>query len=211
MFSSLYETCLTILNYKLSYLEFYATVFGLASTYLATQKHWLTWPIGLVNIVLSFFLFHWFQLYADMLLQIFYFILSIFGWIYWRKAQEEKTAQKKLNNLEIGWGTLFVIVTTLALGIVQVYLPTLLPQLFKLASTYPFWDASIVALSIYATFLLAKQRRENWIVWLLVNSLASTLYFVKEMYFTGSMYVVFFFLALFGIWKWKKIKITDPK
>lgn len=208
MFSSLYETSVTIFSYKLSYLEFFATIFGLASVYLATQKNWLTWPIGMFNIGLSFFLFHWFQLYADMLLQIFYLILSIYGWIYWRKAKTEQIHYTKLSKNQIGWGTLFIILITLKLGIIQIYLPTILPQFFKLAPSYPFWDASIVALSIYATFLLAKQRIENWFIWLAVNSLASTLYFVKEMYFTSIMYLIFFCFAFVGMYKWRKINLN---
>jgi nicotinamide mononucleotide transporter len=107
MFSFLYDTFFTILDYRLSYLEFFATLFGLASVILATQKNGLTWPIGLVNIVLSFFLFHKFQLYADMLLQVFYLVLSISGWIYWSKAETEK----KFVNW--GYGSKGIFATTL--------------------------------------------------------------------------------------------------
>lgn len=209
MFSFLFDTFFTILDYKLSYLEFFATLFGLASVILATQKNGLTWPIGLVNIVLSFFLFHKFQLYADMLLQVFYLVLSISGWIYWSKAETEKKIETPFNFKKILIGLGLVIVLTFSIAYLQIQLPTLLPDFFKKAPSYPFWDALIVSLSIYGTFLLARQIRENWLVWLVVNSLASTLYAIKEMYFTSILYVLFFILAYVGWRNWKKINLIS--
>jgi nicotinamide mononucleotide transporter len=203
MFSFLYDTFFSILDYKLTYLEFFATIFGLLGVILATQKNWLTWPIGIFNIILSFFLFYHFQLYADMFLQVFYLVLSISGWIYWKKNDGEKKQEFKFDFIKICWSLLFIVIASIAIGYMQIQLPKLLPGIFISAPSYPFWDATIVSLSIYGTFLLARQIRENWLVWLIVNSLACTLYAVKEMYFTSILYSIFFILAIIGWLKWK--------
>lgn len=203
MFDFFYDTAFKILEYKLTYLELFATIFGLLGVILATQKNWLTWPIGIFNIILSFFLFYHFQLYADMFLQVFYLILSISGWIYWKKDATSKNQAFKFNLVKISWSIIFIFSASLLIGYIQLQLPKLLPSVFKSAPSYPFWDATIVSLSIYGTFLLARQIRENWIVWMLVNTLATILYGIKEMYFTSILYSIFFILAIIGWIKWK--------
>lgn len=205
MFDFLYEPIVRILEYDLTYLEFFATLFGLTSVMLATQKNWLTWPIGIVNVILSFFLFHYFQLYADMLLQVFYLVLSISGWIFWSKKSQSKSEANQIKRNHIIIGLIFVGSFTFLLGTFQNQLPSLLPDFFKHAPSYPYWDATIVSLSIFGTFLLARQIRENWLIWMLVNCLACTLYAVKEMYFTSILYSLFFLLAIVGWFKWKNI------
>jgi nicotinamide mononucleotide transporter len=138
-----------------------------------------------------------------MFLQVFYLILSISGWIYWKKDATDKNQAFKFNLLKISWSLIFIFSASLLIGYIQLQLPKLLPSVFKSAPSYPFWDATIVSLSIYGTFLLARQIRENWIVWMLVNTLATILYGIKEMYFTSILYSIFFILAIIGWIKWK--------
>lgn len=82
-FLNINNICLTPFGYPLSYVELVGILTGLLSVWLAAKSHILTWPIGLVNVAAFFFLFYQVCLYSDMLLQVFFFVTTCYGWYYW--------------------------------------------------------------------------------------------------------------------------------
>ena len=72
-------------------------------------------------------------------------------------------------------------------------------------ASFPYWDASILGLSIVAQFLLARRRLENWLVWIAVDLLAIGLYWTKDLYPTAALYFVFLILATVGYFNWRRI------
>ncbi|MBK9960819.1 MAG: nicotinamide mononucleotide transporter [Saprospiraceae bacterium] len=76
------HTMFSLLGYPVSYMEFVGTVFGIAGVWLAAKANILTWPVGLVNIILFFLIFYQVQLYSDMFLQIYFFMISLYGWFF---------------------------------------------------------------------------------------------------------------------------------
>src|SRR4051794_32655767 len=73
-----------VMGYPLSYIELIGTLFGLISVYYASKADILTWPTGIINEVFLFVLFYQVQLYADMFLQIYFLIVTVFGWYKWK-------------------------------------------------------------------------------------------------------------------------------
>ncbi|MBM9547554.1 nicotinamide mononucleotide transporter [Leptospira sp. 201903074] len=199
---SLNYTLIVCFGYPLSLLELFGTSSGLACVYLASRNHILTWPVGIFNSICFFFLFFQIQLYSDMLLQIYFFGSSIYGWWIWRKKSGQFL---KIHSM--GWRKnailLFIIlVSTYLLGKFTLYLPGLLPNIFKMPPSFPYWDAFTTTASIVANFLLARRTLESWFLWVLVDVVCIGLYFLKEIPFVTAEYIVFLLIAFYGCYHW---------
>jgi nicotinamide mononucleotide transporter len=195
----------TILEYPMSYIEFIGTLFYLASVILIAQKKMITWPIGIISVILYGILFYQIQLYSDTIEQIYYLGASVYGWIFWKKNNEENKTHfhvSKPKTLLIWCGsTLFIslIVTVLMLNIHNI-----LPTIFPAPASFPFWDALTTVMSFVAMFLMARKRVESWVYWIIVDIIGIILYFVKDVKFISLLYVILLFITIRGAYKWYK-------
>lgn len=203
LFFEIANTAFTIIGYPISYVELIGTLFGLISVYFASRANILTWSTGIVNEVFLFILFFQVHLYADMFLQVYFFIVTIYGWYNWNAT----TAENKIEatNTKARWLiTVIIIVGSLLSGFIIKNIHLYLPGYFKVAAAYPFTDSFVMVLSIVATVLLAKKKIENWHLWILVDAICVVLYFKKGVYFLSLEYLIFLGLALYGLYHWKK-------
>ncbi|SFW64238.1 nicotinamide riboside transporter PnuC [Chitinophaga sancti] len=191
----------TIMGYPLSYIELLGTLSGLISVYYASRGNVLTWPTGIINEIALAILFYQVQLYADMFLQVFFFVVTIFGWYHWKSNKADvpitRLRHKKWYLLSLGAGTLL-------LGTCIKNLPQWLPVYFPHPAAYPYIDSFVTVASILATILLAKKQLENWIFWIVVDVISVGLYQVKGINFLSIEYVIFLGLASWGLWQWHK-------
>jgi nicotinamide mononucleotide transporter len=193
----------SVLGYPISYVELIATLSGLISVYYASRANILTWPTGIINELFSFILFFQVQLYADMFLQVYFFIVTIYGWYYWKtNTVEKKVATVTFRNRLLLAGV--IVVGTIAFGFLFQNIYLLIPSIFAGPAAYPFTDSFIMMLSIMATILLAKKQIENWALWITADVLAVVLYFKKEIYFLSLEYLIFGGLASYGLYHWNK-------
>jgi nicotinamide mononucleotide transporter len=200
----------TALDYPMSYLEFFGVLFGLVAVWLSAKANIWSWPIGIVNVTLAFFLYYQIQLYPDMFLQVFFFITNVLGWIRWanpRKGEEDKKNELKVSLLQfrqfIGIG-LIGISGTLLMGALASRLHEWFPFLFQIPGSFPFIDSFITVMSIVATYFMIQKKVESWIIWIMVDVIATYLYFIKGVKFYSLEYLVFTILAAFGFWNWRK-------
>lgn len=199
-----------ILGYKLSYLECLGTVSGLIAVWLSAKTKVLSWPIGIVNVILSFFLYYQIQLYPDMFLQIFFFVTNAIGWWKWTHPLPEEEDQKK--ELKVSFmglrSIVFVSVTgiagTILLGALASSLHAWFPKIFPLPSALPYADSFIMMMSIITTFYMIRKKIECWIIWIVVDIVATYLYYVKGIMLYSILYFVFTIIAGFGLWNWIK-------
>jgi nicotinamide mononucleotide transporter len=207
-FFDIENTAFSIIGYPISYVELIGTVFGLISVYYASKANILTWSTGIVNEVFLFILFFQVHLYADMFLQVYFFIVTIYGWYNWNTSTiENKIA---VISTKARWLiTIIIIAGSLLSGLLIKNIHLYLPNYFKVAAAYPFTDSSVMVLSIVATVLLAKKRIENWHLWILVDAICIILYFKKGVYFLSLEYLIFFGLASYGLYQWKKQLVND--
>lgn len=192
-----------VLEYPVSYIELIGTVFGLISVYYASKANVLTWPTGIINEIALFALFFQIQLYADMLLQVFFLVVTVFGWYSWGNKTEEVPISRMSRRMASVYG-LILLTGTILTGILVQQFHRWMPAYFPLPATYPFADSFVMVASILATFLLAKKRIETWVLWIVVDVVSVVLYFMKDTYFLSLEYVVFLGLATFGLLQWRK-------
>ncbi|MCB0491854.1 MAG: nicotinamide mononucleotide transporter [Cyclobacteriaceae bacterium] len=206
-----------IWGYSMSYLEFFGTVAGGIAVWLAARANIWSWPIGLINVTLFFFLFFQIQLYPDMFLQVFFFVTNIMGW--WRWAHPKPEEEDKKNELRISFMpikqlavfSLIGILGTILMGAFASNLHDWFSIVFNQPSAFPYLDSFVTVMSIVATYLMIQKKVECWMIWIVVDVVATGLYFAKGIKFVGIEYLLFCFLAAFGLWKWiKEYKSYSP-
>ena len=201
------NTAFEIWAYPISFIELIGTLFGLASVYLATRANILTWGTGIVNEFFLFILFFQVQLYADMFLQIYFFVVTLYGWYSWKaKAIENKISETSLQN-KLLLATI-ILIGSLTSGFLLSNIHLYLSAYFKKEAAYPYVDSFVMVSSITASILLAKKKIENWYLWILIDLVCIVLYFKKGIYFLSLEYLIFLGLASYGLYHWKN-KIKD--
>ena len=175
-----------ILNYPLSYLEFAGWLSGIVAVALSSMANVWSWPIGIVNVILSFFLFYQVQLYPDMFLQLFFFITNLMGWWRWthpRKDEQDTKLKLKVSRTQpIGLLILLFLTFTLSgiLGWLASDLHHLVPSVFSKPSASPYLDSLVMVLSVVATYLMVQKKVECWAIWIAADVIATYLYFVRD-------------------------------
>lgn len=178
-------------------LEIVATTTGLLCVWLTARQNIWAWPIGLVNVGCFFFMFLEVKLYADMMLQVVFFILSVYGWIVWltkREGAKVRPTRSLKPPLAVSLGILAVAVT-LAWGyLLHTYTD----------ASIPYADAFIATLSLIAQYLLSSKILQNWIVWIAVDVLSVGMYAYKELYSLAFLYLIFLGIATSGYISWRR-------
>ena len=199
---------LTVLGYGMSYVEFFGTVAGFIAVWLAARGHVLSWPIGIINVILLFFLFYQVQLYPDMFLQIYFFGTNLAGWWRWKNPEHFEADRKKelkvsfLTLRERAAGLIAVLAGTLVMGFAASRLHQWAPALFSLPSAFPLADSFVTIASILAQYWMLQKKAECWILWILADVVATVLYFQKGILFLSLEYGIFCFIALAGFLNW---------
>ena len=180
-------------------LEITAVIFGFASVWYSKQNNILVFPTGLISTsIFVYLLFKW-QLIGDMMINGYYFVMSLYGWYIWtRKIDSEHVTpiSKTTKNEQFLVGVIFI--TTLLMVFV-VY------QIFEMWTSWvAYVDTFTTALFFVGMWLMAKRKIENWIFWIIADIISVPLYFYKGFTFTSLQYLSFTILAIFGFLAWKK-------
>lgn len=180
-----------------SLLEIVATLTGLLSVWLTARENIWCWPIGLINVFCFFYMFYEAKLYADMSLQVFFFVLSIQGWIIWltKRGTAKVRPTKRISLQMVAWLGVVLVVVTIAWGYVLATYTD---------ASIPYMDAFIATLSVIAQFLLSSKRLENWHCWIAVDVLSIGMYLYKGLDTVAFLYLIFLVIAVAGLISWKK-------
>jgi len=197
-------------GYPMSYLEFFGTIAGFVAVFLASRANIWSWPIGLINVTLFFFLFYQVQLYPDMFLQVFFFVTNLMGW--WRWTHPKPGEEDRKKELRVSFMPLKHIVFlgvvgflgTVVFGAMASRLHEWFPIVFHKPSAFPYLDSFVTVMSIITTFLMIQKKIESWIIWIVIDVVATYMYFMKGIKFVGIEYLVFCFIATYGLFNWIK-------
>lgn len=182
-----------------NYIEVVGAIAGLIYLYPEIkQKSWV-WPFGALTAILFIVIYFKNKFYADMGLQYYYLIISLYGWYNWsfsKKIKKEK--QLKVSNIPLSIFLLSIIFTSIVYTVILYVLKNYTD------STVPYGDSFTTALSITATWMLARKYIEMWFLWIVVNLISLILYFYKGMHPMGLLYVVYFIMSFYGYFQWRK-------
>ena len=188
-----------IFNYLLqNWLEFTAVFFAILYLILAVNQNILCWVAGIVSSILYFFIMQSAGLYMEAYLQIFYVFMGLYGWLQWRKGNQID------NNFIVNtWSMLkhfYAISFILALSV----LSGLLLKSYTDA-VLPFFDAFVTWGAVVATYMVAKKLLENWIYWLVIDSISILLFISRDLLPTAFLFGLYIVIIFFGYKSWKKV------
>lgn len=182
------------------WLQWIAVVLSVAEVlYARANKIWL-YPTGIAAILLSIYLLYISGLFAECLLNLYYIVMSVYGWWLWVKKKNHPPVAVSYCN-QHDW--------RIVLAIVVIGWPLLVFLLKKFTdSTVPVWDAWVSATAWAGMWLLAKRKIENWVLLNISNAFAIPLLFYKQLPLFAVLTVFLFVVAVQGYFKWRKI-ISD--
>ena len=179
-------------------LEICAVVFGIASVIFAKKESILVYPTGILSTMIYVYICYQFTLYGDLIINIYYTLMSIFGWYMWSRMLDNKkldisktTQQDKLKA--------FGIFTATALFVVLVYL-----YFNRFDRMTDYFDTFTTGIFFAAMWLMANKKLAHWSLWIVGNIISVPLYFIKGLGFSGIQFTIFLILAYQGYFAWKK-------
>lgn len=168
---------------------------GLTVWLLVRQNIW-NWPIGIANNLIFGVLFYNQRLYADMTLQLFFLLLSIYGWISWLRG---KTGE---GGLRVTRTPLQTAIVCAGIGIVATWAATL--YLTRINDSAPFLDALTTVMSLIAQYLMTRKYLENWTIWIVVDIISIGLYSSKHLYLTSVLFAIYIAMCTVGAIEWRR-------
>ncbi|MDH4873611.1 nicotinamide riboside transporter PnuC [Pseudomonas sp. BN515] len=181
----------------MSPLELLAASLGVLAVWLTVRQNLWCWPIGLVMVLMYSWIFFEVKLYSDMLLQLVYAGLQLYGWWQWTRGgtQHDGRRVSRLSVQSLGLGLLAGALGSLGLGYAMANWTD---------AAAPWWDAALTAFSLVAQFWMAHKRLECWVLWIVVDVLFVGLFLSKELYLTAALYGLFTLLAVQGWRTWRR-------
>lgn len=183
--------------------ELSGSVFGLIYVLLSIRQSIYTWPAGIITSLLYCWIFLEAKFYAGMGLQVYYVIISIYGWWNWSHGGQSGSGEEMLRvsyTTRDLWIKLFVL--NLFLTLLMYYLLSRYTD-----SPIPFGDAFTTSLSIIATWMLARKKIEQWLIWIFIDLVSVGLYMYRGLYPTVFLFIVYAVMAVIGFYEWRK----EPK
>jgi nicotinamide mononucleotide transporter len=192
-----------------NYIELFGAVTGIIYVFLEIRQTIWLWPVGIVTSAVYIWVFFTGKIYADMTLQVYYLVISIFGWYWWAKGRKGKnsavddtgkTGKEVLSVTHVR--PITAVVLTVVFALLFTFMWLVLSKLTD--SPVPVRDAFITSLSIVATWMLARKIFEHWYLWIIVNFVSAVLFVTRGLYPTVVLYIVYGVMSFAGLAAWKK-------
>lgn len=183
----------------MSGLELFAAALGVIAVWLTVKQNPWCWPIGLVMVLLYTWIFFDVKLYSDMLLQVVYAGLQVYGWWQWTRRGAADSGR-----IVTSLGSSSLLLSLAAGALVSLVLGAAMAHFTDAAS--PWLDAALTGYSLVAQVWMAQKRVQCWPLWILLDVIFVGLFLYKALYLTAGLYALFTLLAVQGWRDWR----ADP-
>ena len=181
-------------------LEAIAVILGLLSVYFAKRNQIAVYPTGMLSTIIFVYILFKANLLGDMVINAYFFLVSIYGWYFWSHKKEKKTVNpiSVMDPLEKKWW--FILFIIILFSIAGIYI---------LFDKWNNWSAPIdcftTGLFFIGMWFMARKRLEHWIFWIVGDIISIPLYLFKGLALTSIQYFIFTLIAIFGYIQWKQI------
>ncbi|MBZ9729607.1 nicotinamide riboside transporter PnuC [Salegentibacter sp. JZCK2] len=180
-------------------LEIIAVIFGFLSVLYSKQNNILVYPTGIISTMIFVYLLWQWELLGDMMINAYYFSMSIYGWYIWtRKIDEEHFTPITNTTRKENWQSLFIFIATL------IFVFAVYEYFDKWTSWTAYVDTFTTAIFFVGMWQMANRKLENWIFWIIGDVISVPLYFYKGLTLTALQYFVFTIIAIYGYKAWQK-------
>lgn len=207
-------------GYDLSWIEAVGTIAGLLCIGLASLEKISNYFFGLINVTLFGIIFFQIQLYASLLLQVFFFAANIYGWYAWSRQTSQNEAELKIRWLPLPKALSWLAVCVVSIGLMTVFINPVFAFLTRvaviimqesqngkasgcssgIATCNP--NACMMVLSIVAMILMTRKYVENWLLWVIINVISVVIFALQGVYAMSLEYIILTFIALNGSRMW---------
>lgn len=180
-------------------LEIVAVLFGFMSVWFSKQNNIWVFPTGMISTAIFVYLLLKWSLLGDMMINAYYFIMSVYGWYIWTRKVDAThvTPITVATKKEHQYSVMIFIGTLIFVFFVYKWFD-------KWDSWTAYVDTFTTAVFFVGMWLMAKRKLENWIYWIIGDIISIPLYFYKGFTFTSFQYLIFTIIAIFGYLAWKK-------
>ncbi|WP_179467186.1 nicotinamide riboside transporter PnuC [Chryseobacterium sp. H1D6B] len=195
-------------------LEASGAFFGIISVYFSIKKNIWVYPTGIISTLIYVYILFNFGLLGDCMINIYYTVMSVYGWILWNKNSKDHI------HVEVTWASkkewifasiLFIVSLTFVTFIY--YYKPYIDNKFSMEGAnlglyhldWANWlDVLTTSIFLVGMWFMAKQRIENWIFWIIGDFICMPMMIFKELGITSVQYLVFTIMAILGYLNWKK-------
>jgi len=180
-----------------SLLEWVAVTCGVASVFFSMRESILVYPTGIISVLIYIYITIQYKLYADMGVNAYYFVMSVYGWYYWTNTDGKKDQVPVTTNSGIE-NVYSILILVVSFGMLTFVLMNYTD------SDVPIWDATTTSFAITGMWLMARKKLENWIAWIISDLISIPLYFYKGLTLTSFQFLIFTILAIMGFFAWRR-------
>lgn len=173
-----------------------------------------------MNVILFAIIFFQIQLYASLLLQLFFFAANIYGWYAWSRQTNDNETELRIRWLPLPKAIAWLATCIIAIGLMTFYIDPVFAFLTHVAVTimqmpglqvtmpvlqpdaFPFWDSCMMVLSIVAMILMTRKYVENWLLWVIINVISVVVFALQGVYAMSLEYLILTFIAINGSRMW---------
>ena len=184
-----------LIEFNWSILETVAVIFSLLYVYLAAHQNNLCWLAAVISVSLYIYICFDAKLYAETILQVFYFLMAIYGFYSWKK----NNSQLQISTWPIK-KHLFIIF----LGTILTFFLGFIFSNFTDAKM-PLVDSFTTVFSVFATYMVVKKILSNWLYFIIIDIISTYLYFSRDLHLTSLLFLLYTFIAVAGFIKWNRI------
>jgi nicotinamide mononucleotide transporter len=199
---------------KSNWLEIAGVIFSVTYLYFSINRKLWLWVVGIISSAIYVIVFFRVSLYADVLQNVYYVIISIYGIIIWIKDKDNfnkttyevevcNTPLQKIIPIIFAWLSIYVVVYCFT---------KFMPEILTISSaSIPLIDSCLTSMAFVATWMLAKKYIEQWIIWMFVDSAYIVVYAYRELYLTCFLFLIYASMAVVGYVKWKQHLVVNNK
>lgn len=187
-------------------LEMIAVLFGFLSVWYAKKENILVFPTGIISTGIFVYILWVFGLLGDMLINAYYFAMSVFGWYVWTRKVDAThfIPITRTDKHEKIWSAALFLAAIIFVSIVYI--------IFEKFDTWTAYvDTLTTAIFFVGMWLMAKKKLENWTYWIIGDIISVPLYLYKGLIFTSLQFFLFTLIAIFGYLAWKKNLNKSPQ
>ncbi|NBC58713.1 MAG: nicotinamide riboside transporter PnuC [Bacteroidetes bacterium] len=187
-------------------LEIIGSLFGLMSVWFSKRDNILVFPTGIISTAIFVYILSVYGLLGDMMINAYYFIMSIYGWYIWTQKVDKDhfIPITKLESRREYKTSVLIFVATL------IFVSVVYSVFDKWNSWTAYVDTFTTAVFFLGMWLMAKKKLENWQLWIIGDVISIPLYLYKGLVFSAFQYAIFTLIAIYGYNAWKK-QLNTPK
>jgi nicotinamide mononucleotide transporter len=172
-------------------LEALAVLSSLVYVVLAVPRSRWCWVAGGLSSVIYVWLSARARLPMQSLLQAWYVGVAVYGFLRWSREVTTRVSLLSWRGHVAGIATSLLTAAAIARFLAG-----------ETQAAWPHVDATATLLSLFASWLTARAKLENWLYWIVVDAVLAWLYAAQGLVFTAFLFVVYGLVAVAGFIEW---------